>query len=266
MILIILFLGVKHHCKTDEARKLLLTEMIARILKEEMNMKLRQTLQESKLPLKMPFRSAVVKFINQFMVSTESEESIEELKIFWKDTLKKLLSTKFQFSLEGMESSRRYDLRKEVDPILLFSRFQDLTSITISPQLLSELDGAENLQSVRFAVIPSDIIAVGAKVKHLNVIDEAEAKMLMYQAIHSSASRAASLWKTVNRKFEAAMSSNTASYKTLIEWASSLLHQAQQQLDHDEAFELLNSALEKAKTAVSKLNINIILFVLTYFL
>ena len=224
--------------------------MVARVLKEEMNVLLRKTMEEYKIPLKVPFRSAVVSFINEFIVPTDLESSQNKVKGFWRITMKSMLEAKFPFCLSELELSNRHDLRKDVYPTILFQRFQEITAITISPQLLDELEGIKTLLNVHFTVLPSDIVAVGANVKHLNVIDEAEAKMLTFEAIQSNTSRTAKLWITVNRKFEAALSSNTACYRTLVDWANSLLLQAQQQLRHDSAFELLRAAKEKAKTAV----------------
>ena len=135
--------------------------------------------------------------------------------------------------------------------ICFFRRFQELTAIEISSSILDELSEISSLFEMEFLLIPSDIVSVGAKVKHLNVIDEAEAKMLVYKAKESFGQRSKQLWNTINRKFEAAISSNTASIGTLLDWASSLLRQAKQAIDEKDAINSLAMASEKVNTAVS---------------
>ena len=56
---------VRRCCRSRAARRILLTEMVARVLKEEMNVRLRKVMGESRIPLKIPYRQAVVHFLNE---------------------------------------------------------------------------------------------------------------------------------------------------------------------------------------------------------
>ena len=240
---------VRSYCQGTAPRLMLFTEMAARVLKEMVNNHLRSVTEESRVPLKIPYRMAVVTFLNK-LIGWDSASGESVATEFWTSTIKAAVQEKFLQCLSEEESKPSYDLRDSLLPAMLFQRFQQLTAIVISNQMLKELEGLVNLRELQLVVNPGDISAVGAKVKHLNVIDEAEAKMLYYEAMKTSGSRGRQLWSKINSRFEAALSSNTFSYRTLVDWAASLLEESRLQLNPQTALQTLKLASMKAQTAL----------------
>jgi DNA-binding GntR family transcriptional regulator len=62
-------------------------------------------------------------------------------------------------------------------------------------------------------------------VKHLNIVEEAEAKMMAFQFAIATGAQADRLWEILNKKFVLAVASNTNSANTIFLWAQVLLAQ-----------------------------------------
>lgn len=240
--------GVRVFAVNPLARKMLLTEMIARVLKNEINNSLRQVMKNTQLPLKVPFSFAITNFFNQ-LIGWGNNQQMEESTNFWKITCKKLLLEKFLFPLTNEEYDVSYDLRLNIYHVHLFYQLEKLTAITFNQRIFDELKTSNSLLDLHMELSSTDIVTIGAKVKHLNIIDLAEAKVLTFEAINSQSNQ--SLWNQIYNKFSSAMEGNTLSWNTLLNWSVALFEQALQQLNVEQAIDLLILAQSKIEKAVS---------------
>ena len=87
---------------------------------------------------------------------------------FLKVVLKKHLTDQFFKCLSVEESSDSFDIRLNIDWKLLFSRFQDLTSIKFTKQANYNLVNHHNDEA--FVLLDKDVKKIGVSVSHLSVI------------------------------------------------------------------------------------------------
>jgi hypothetical protein len=125
-------LGFVRRIVTDPGvRKLLLTEMVARVLKDRIYELLRSKMREIKVASQQPYNQVVLDFLNEVFVTHSSE--------FWQSGVKKLLEDKFIMGLAEQESGPLFSLRDLIDSHALLSRFQQISAINLRNDAVSVL-------------------------------------------------------------------------------------------------------------------------------
>lgn len=284
--------------KATTLRDLLLTEMAARTLTAIMRQLLREEMKKTtiaareepykKLSLKVfnaclgaaldgnesqrgsgawrrfssPVREAhPVKMTSSSTLQTRETSQLTPEKMasleFWTVSLKLLLEKKFPQALTEAEQDESFNLRDSLDVVYLMHRICQQTGVHWSQQAFKEFRAAPQ----EFRLMKFDLQKISARVKHLNVIDEAEGNLLFYEATKGKQGNIRSgLWKATNEKFARAVASNTSNPVTFVRWGRILIEQFNRmKLEEDAvpylslARQLLSAASEKF-TEARKLN------------
>lgn len=175
------------------ARYLLLVEMCARVIKNDIRFRLRQTSKLFKIPLEEPYRKKQTDYLN--LVFGNGPDSVK----YWNTTIKDQLMNQFSKGLDRYEyvnedlkeklcefvvptsksQEEQYDaVLKYCDGrFLVLARVLSMLGIQIRPQLsyfLRWLNGHKMIKEMALVFQPEDISNIGQRVKHINIIDYAQ--------------------------------------------------------------------------------------------
>lgn len=253
-------------------RRVLLIEMIARIAKNTLRRLLRRKMRKVRIPSEDPYRRVVLKYLNTLLHREQRSD------YYWKRILKRQIQSKFVHAFDPvrvetlatstapspadlsgstmiLSAADEDSLNNELDPdydlkhnwsnddyMHLILRLQAMTGIELTPRALDELYAHPH--SIKLLDI--DLLQIGAVVKHMNVVEEAEAKSLYFQFLRATGAQADRLWELLNKKFTAAVASATNSVNTIFHWASALYQQGRKSTDA-RAEEFLKNSSEKYK-------------------
>jgi hypothetical protein len=112
---------------SPDVKKLLLSEMAARVLKNELNQRLRKQVELLKVPLSQPYRATALAFLREFLCTSGKAES-EATTHFWSVKIKPWLVDSFPTGLSVDELQPTYDLRASLNPMYMIKRFEKLTA------------------------------------------------------------------------------------------------------------------------------------------
>lgn len=128
--------------KENYFSKLFLTEMIARVVKSEINQKIRERMKENSRSVEEKYKVLISEEFNKILDNTNNSD-------FWCDKIKKLLEKKFgKESLFEEEKSLEFNLRENISSLqFLFKRLFSLIGVQLTKKC--ERDFLEFLQPVR---------------------------------------------------------------------------------------------------------------------
>jgi hypothetical protein len=206
--------------------------MIVRVLKEKIRALLRREMRKVRVPVEEPYRRVTLRYLNK--VVDRSDPSI------WENDIKLGLISKFDWP-KAQSSISVDSIRDFIDIRDVLQRLEELTGIRLNREALAQL--ARNPS--HFTFHDADLIKMTAKVKHLNIVDEASAKGLFLEAIHTTGSQSDRLWDLANQKFARAVASTTYNYDTMLSWGMMLYEQAKRKSDKEGGDSILQSAISK---------------------
>lgn len=215
---------VRASATSPKIRKALLLEMVARSLKNDLNGILRQAGMANKLPSNGPYKAAIVGFLN--LVISDSPD-------FWATHIKQLLEEYYPGGLTSAEAAKTYSLysdllRPAAEP--LFSRLQQLTGITLTPQVMSQLD-VDGLE-----MVVQDIAKLSTRVHSPDYVTSIEGVTLYIHSSKSFGPQAERLFDMALSKLEIAQSAAPGSTEAVELYGNALLERS-----------LLKSGQERAK-------------------
>jgi tetratricopeptide (TPR) repeat protein len=198
-------------------RTLLLVEMCSRVIKDLLNRNMRKIAANLKLPLEAPYRKSLIKELN-LLFQWRRFRSIEE----WKSNIKKGVLKKFgKFALTEAEKGDDFKIAhflakepaRELRDFsvasggqhmsnylyLLFYRLQDHLGFVLRPDFILDLEARKPFQQF-------DLVELGEKVKHINVIGMAEALLYRRAAAKASGQNKVQLLRRAIAKFEDVLS------------------------------------------------------------
>lgn len=215
---------VRASVTNSKIRKALLLEMVARSLKNDLNGILRHAATANKLPSNGPYKAAIVNFLN--LVLSDSPT-------FWTTHIKQLLEEYYPGGLTTTESARTYSLRSDLliptaEPLL--SRLQKITGVTLTPQVMSQLD-ADGLE-----MVVQDIAKLSTRVHSPDYVTSIEGVTLYIHSSKSFGPQAERLFDMALSKLEIAQSAAPGSTEAVELYGNALLERA-----------LLKSGPERAK-------------------
>jgi hypothetical protein len=147
---------------------------------------------------------------------------------FWcnQERLKKDIMSSFSRALFADEWAATYDLATDVDIYKLFSRVQQLTSFKLIPQCEAQLQKIPG----KMKILKSDISKLNVRVKHIHMVDFAQAQLLSMQAeasiLEYNLDQAKRLFEMADEAFRNAHSGNTINPDVLFNWARELYRQS----------------------------------------
>lgn len=144
------------------ARMLILSVCVARVLKMQLNERMREKMRSLSLPADMPFKAVACQFLAMVMRGFAGDQHFDtkQARYFWRDELKRELNTRFEHCLSEAERADEYDLRQAVGYKLVYSVFLQLTGMEIAEKALTHLWKSE---TTSFAINAYDILDVGSK-------------------------------------------------------------------------------------------------------
>jgi hypothetical protein len=175
---------LRSHVDDTDTRAVLLVEMCARLVKNDLKFRLRERMKQTQVPLEQPYRRDVVEYLNTVLASNEASRD------FWNLELRRKLEGKFgAASLNADE--QRGELKWYVTHfrdwrndglLLLLDRVVELTGIKLR---LAELNGAPNAWLSRGdePLDETDLIEFGVRVKFGSLVERAEAMFYKSKAL-----------------------------------------------------------------------------------
>ena len=170
------YLGlVRSHLKTPALRNAVLMELIARVIKNNLNEELRKAARSSKNRGDENFQPIALSFFNLILSNKSGSE------LWWCKTIKEQLIAHYKLeTLSNEEQQRSFSLRSLVDLYTLFRRLQQLTGIRFTKIVMQQLKSSEH-----FELVSPDIRKMGVRVKHMNITSQAQGSALAIQAMAS---------------------------------------------------------------------------------
>jgi hypothetical protein len=228
--------------------------MCARSISRIQKRLLRKINSEEGVPVLTPYRNFTVNFCNKLVGAKAS--ILAETKSFWcsleKDSLKFELLHQFLGSTDEKEIHDSCDLRDLIVIEKMFHRLCQLTGIVMSTRILLELQGKVRIRDISVIFLPSDIEDFTDRVKHLSIVDEAEANNILLEAINYTGPHSEQLWSLVNERMQIALSSAHHSVDLLFKWSQGLFIQAKSTNDRTKQQSLINLALRKLYQILEK--------------
>jgi len=158
-------------CKSEYARKLILSAMIARVAKDELKDRMLDKMREVQVPSDEPFKKEVVRMFNLLLGVGKTA------KMYWSEDVLRRLNSKFILGLTLQEQDSSFDLRTAADVRILLYVFVKLTGIKLRRQSMEDLmDSIET-----FRLVDNDVESVDAITFHLSAVNASEAFRLLHK-------------------------------------------------------------------------------------
>ena len=217
----------------DDAMTLLLCEMVSRVIKLYIRKNFRKRMKELQTPVEEPYLSLLTDMLNIVFGNNHLSEKA------WSTTITKKLISKFCRHIDGSKITSFWFLTQLREKLSSPWRIADKVSLPIHfvfLRLQTQLGCSfssrieESYKKILFSSTQPfdifDIVDIGIRVKHMNIVSHALGvahltKGLMQRALDQSA--AINLLSTSIQHFENALSSNTSSKVTLRKCAHAYL-------------------------------------------
>jgi tetratricopeptide (TPR) repeat protein len=174
------FLGVVRHHIIEKAANwdcqlLLLVEMAARVIKNNLRKRLREKMKSLKLPVDEPYRRLVIDYLN--LVFGESDAS----QAYWATEVKTQITVKYVRGLTSAERAAEFPLktnlsqfsRMDIDgKYIMFMRVQKMSGLKFTTRLNNYLKDNPNNWVPRGPqpFDDTDLKTIDPRVKHMNII------------------------------------------------------------------------------------------------
>jgi len=201
------YLGlVRSHVRDVALRDRMMVEMVARVIKEQLRVKMREALADTVLPLEDPRRQAVVKHMN--LVFGDSAVSRQ----FWSSTLKKRLIEKYEGALSADEATDEYDMRSAMQHLMpaLFKRLVAVAGLRFTDVAHETFSKSPEVFDSFAPFDVTDVSELSLQVKHINIVERALGYILKSKARQQrkNSPERTRLLKQAMSKFEAALESD----------------------------------------------------------
>jgi len=209
------YLGIlRKHMKDQDGKALLFVEMCARVIKNNLRLRLREQMRKLQLPLEEPYRRLVVDYLNLILGHNDQSEE------YWANNIKMSLVRKFEYALSEEEEQQDFPLKCLLDvfsdiridgKLLLFNRLQKFCGLKFTHRLNEEFTNNKNCWVSRGEqpLDDTDLEEVGLRVKHMNIVTYAQGYFLHLKANMAWASNpiyAQRFYNMALEKFEEALS------------------------------------------------------------
>eukprot|EP01087_Luapelamoeba_hula_P012489 TRINITY_DN3487_c0_g1_i6.p1 TRINITY_DN3487_c0_g1~~TRINITY_DN3487_c0_g1_i6.p1 ORF type:complete len:703 (-),score=108.99 TRINITY_DN3487_c0_g1_i6:22-2130(-) len=178
------YLGIlRHHMTDKDCKTLIFVEMCARVVKNNLRLRLRERMRKLGMPLDEPYRRIIIDFLNLLLGHNDQSEE------YWAKNLKTSLIRKFELSLTEEEARPNFPLKCILDyfsdnsmdgKLLLFNRIQKICGLKFSQRINEEFSTHINFWVSRGEqpLDDTDLDELGVRVKHMNIITYAQAYSL----------------------------------------------------------------------------------------
>lgn len=210
-------------------------------------------------PIQGPELTNKIKLHEDRLISDITLNDFSDNRIFWCITIKFIIQKLFKKTFTDDELINGSDVRELVGMKETISRLCTLSGIKLRDQLIEEYSNSDRLN---FKLMKFDLKKLTVRVRHLNVIDEAEGNLLFLEA-KIQKNPFAGIWNATHEKFGRAVASNTNNFNTFLQWGKVFYHQSfnlsidcqktispsELSMKREEIFVKLKSAMEKFQCA-----------------
>eukprot|EP01127_Copromyxa_protea_P018085 TRINITY_DN5615_c0_g1_i5.p1 TRINITY_DN5615_c0_g1~~TRINITY_DN5615_c0_g1_i5.p1 ORF type:complete len:1747 (+),score=336.92 TRINITY_DN5615_c0_g1_i5:29-5269(+) len=192
-------------------KKLMLEEMVARVMKIQIKQRFRKRTEQEKTPAEEPYRVEILDFLNEIFLLGDKRET------YWSNMVQ-CLDKKFFKALNEKESNQNILddlLRRDVSVIM--TRWQDMTGITLSQDTPLELLGAGCLR-----LVSTDIAGIEQKTKVLHIMSDAMATQFSLSIPHARGSECIRLCELAEKKFLESTFQNPTNAIAHLRWGQML--------------------------------------------
>lgn len=237
------FLGLVRHCLTHlHLRQIALTEMVSRVVKDQINQELRNTTETVQLPVEEPYREAVVGYLNRLFGAQTADD-------FWRNNVRPAILKKFNLqslelsvdqkrlsameipkgakpsgnsltlSMRSSQSSAEANLRLFVDPLTVWERVSQLTGVTLRKDSLKVMVGG-------FGITPSDIKVLKSRIRVTDLVNRALAIAISMDAKEKRGTESYRLYLRAHELFHECVEVSAANADTYYHWGVMLQEMA----------------------------------------
>lgn len=234
------FLGLVRRCLTHVyLRQVALTEMVSRVIKDQINEQLRSTTQTIQLPVEEPYRETVVNYLNRLFSADTADE-------FWRTHLRPAILKKFSLQSLDLDIDKKHheaanptperlvdplrisltfnkttepNLRLFVDPLVMWSRVSELTGITLRKDSLKVMVGG-------FGITPSDIKDLKSRIRVTDLVNRALAIAISMDAKEKRGTESYRLYLRAHELFNDCVEVSAANADTYYHWGVMLQEMA----------------------------------------
>lgn len=176
-----------HSVEYRDLRLLMMVEMLARCVKNELRLLMRERMREIRVPLEQPYSQLVIDQLNR--VFGRSSRST----LYWSNVLKRRLLESFacDAGLSGAELDQTFDLkagfvslgvRGEAHPLsMMFMRVSECAGLRFEPRIYDEILRSPTRFETARPFDEIDLIDIGESVKHMNIVVLAQAHLFKMQ-------------------------------------------------------------------------------------
>jgi len=199
-------LGIlRHEVKSENIKRSLLLEMMARTVKHKLRKALRIKTKELLCPFAVPHIAVIIEHLNLcFGSSTESVE-------FWKE-IKLDLVNRFKKSLTPEEIKPSFELVQILNSsssIVFINRLENMVGFKLESRVKADFMENPQLFAVKDPFDPTDLEELGEVVHTLNIIDSAQGYVLKTKAREQNRAGSSNrLAKMAITKFESVLSND----------------------------------------------------------
>jgi hypothetical protein len=238
------FLGVVRKCLSfQKTRRIALTEMVARVIKDKLNQTLRSTTETVQLPVDEPYREVVVEYLNklfglgadafwktEIMPAVLKKFAIKKLDLdVNKDmltaleeaaasTVPEVKTSKLKKSRQGQSSEQ--NLRHYVDVATLWERVSELTGVILRMDSVRVMTAGLGISS-------SDIKDLRSRIRVTDVMNRAMAVWVSMDAKSKRGTEAFRLYARAHQLFSDCLEVSASNAATFYHWGQMLHEMAQ---------------------------------------
>lgn len=197
---------LRKHLTDPEFKQIVLAEIVARAIKNNLRFKLREKMKQLRLPLEEPYRRLVIDFLNLVFGNNKDSD------VYWNKYIKEDLIANFTDPLSEQELEESYPLKVRTKEGEL-----DDTFINRVFERVQKMMGLQFAQSRSFnfhtekPFNDADLESIGERVKQMNIISHAQGFFYQINGLLSRVEdpmSAKRFYEIAIKKFEEALDSN----------------------------------------------------------
>lgn len=221
-----------------EFKEIILAEMLARVIKNNIRFKLREMMKQVKLPIEEPYRRLLIDYLNLVFGSTKESDA------YWNKWLKEDLTMNFENALSEKEMSPEFNLKVRLPaPVTKSKLSSDISTVGPSAAAAASAAGPVKLDFVRsvfhrvrsmmgLVFVPrtflftldkpfddTDLESIGERVKHMNIVAHAQGFFYHIKGLScrvEDPTSAKKFYEIAIAKFEEALDSNPNNKEILL--------------------------------------------------
>eukprot|EP01119_Soliformovum_irregulare_P025748 TRINITY_DN9620_c0_g1_i3.p1 TRINITY_DN9620_c0_g1~~TRINITY_DN9620_c0_g1_i3.p1 ORF type:complete len:666 (+),score=209.19 TRINITY_DN9620_c0_g1_i3:3-2000(+) len=238
------YLGkIRGCCSYEPVKCLVLTEIIARVVKNQM----RAGMRALKISEMRKYAELSLSYLNLvFGISEKSE-------IYWKSFLKECLEKRFSETLSTCELKNDFDLRRSVFVVPLFQRILDLVRISLKFDVKEGFNLKGDVMVLKVPLSGANYREFLPSTKYMHRLHFEEGTALSKQASREAkecVEFSSKLYEEAEKRYKASIQTKADDFKALYNWGLSIQARAMSCQDSEKCLGLLGLATLKFQEAL----------------